>query len=264
MPITALDPKTALIVIDLQKGILALAPANAIGDVVKHAGALTTTFRKRGLPVAVGRTRLADCPAGEPLCSVGGKGAAPPVGAVYSSGGVCFSACPFMLAGGARRVYSTDSFVGVHQITTTYDEVRVRYRTEYQTVNGKRRVVASREIGRKLVGQRSTTKLTKAMRTHMLAYFKQMGVDASILDMAQSATPQSIHLIPQVDALRIGLATEAASADDLVMAGACAASDSIAHCLPPPAAEPQQAEPQPNVPPLPPPLLDTTSGTPVV
>ncbi len=50
MPVTALDPKTALIVIDLQKGIVALHPMDGV---VARARALADAFRARGLPVVL-------------------------------------------------------------------------------------------------------------------------------------------------------------------------------------------------------------------
>ncbi len=51
MPITALDPKTALIVIDLQKGIVARQLAHPAADVVRNARILADAFRRRALPV---------------------------------------------------------------------------------------------------------------------------------------------------------------------------------------------------------------------
>ena len=51
MAITTLDPKTALVVIDLQKGIVSLPTAHPIAEVVKHASALADAFRRHGLPV---------------------------------------------------------------------------------------------------------------------------------------------------------------------------------------------------------------------
>jgi hypothetical protein len=205
-------------------------------------------IRKQGLSIAVGGTRLRDCPVGEPLCAKGRRRDDTSIGVVYSGGSVCFSACPFMFAGGVRRVYSPFSLVGVHQITTTYDEVRVRYRTEYEVVNGKRRIIANREIGRKLVGQRSTTDMTKAMRKKMLAYFKEMGVDGSLLDLAMSATPRSIRLVPQLEGVKIGLATEPASADQLVTAGPCATGKPLASCIVAPSVAPAAPEPTPAAP----------------
>ncbi|MDB5532533.1 MAG: hydrolase, partial [Hyphomicrobiales bacterium] len=53
MALTTLDPKTALIVIDLQKGIVAYPTVHPIGDVVARARALADAFRKRGLPVVL-------------------------------------------------------------------------------------------------------------------------------------------------------------------------------------------------------------------
>jgi nicotinamidase-related amidase len=53
MPVTALDPKTALIVIDLQKGLVGLPTAHPTNEVVKHARELADAFRRRGLPVVL-------------------------------------------------------------------------------------------------------------------------------------------------------------------------------------------------------------------
>ena len=51
MPITTLDPITALIVIDLQAGIVALPTAHPATEVVARAAALAAGFRRHGLPV---------------------------------------------------------------------------------------------------------------------------------------------------------------------------------------------------------------------
>lgn len=50
MAVTTLDPKTALIVIDLQKGIVAAQP---LGEVIRRTRALADAFRSRGLPVVL-------------------------------------------------------------------------------------------------------------------------------------------------------------------------------------------------------------------
>lgn len=62
MAVTTLDPKTALIVIDLQKGIVSLPCAHPIGDVIQRAGALADAFRGRGLPVVL--VNVAGAPSG--------------------------------------------------------------------------------------------------------------------------------------------------------------------------------------------------------
>jgi nicotinamidase-related amidase len=53
MTLTALDPMSALIVIDLQKGILSYSSAPAIGAILERAGALADAFRRHGLPVVL-------------------------------------------------------------------------------------------------------------------------------------------------------------------------------------------------------------------
>jgi nicotinamidase-related amidase len=53
MTVTTIDPKAALVVIDLQQGIVSLPTVHPIGDVVQHAGALADAFRRYGLPVVL-------------------------------------------------------------------------------------------------------------------------------------------------------------------------------------------------------------------
>jgi nicotinamidase-related amidase len=53
MPLTTLDQKTALIVVDLQKGIVGAPTAHSAGEVVNKAAALAEAFRSRALPVVL-------------------------------------------------------------------------------------------------------------------------------------------------------------------------------------------------------------------
>jgi nicotinamidase-related amidase len=53
MPVTQLDSKTALIVIDLQKGIVGLPAVHPIAGVLANASALAAAFRRHGLPVVL-------------------------------------------------------------------------------------------------------------------------------------------------------------------------------------------------------------------
>ena len=53
MPLTTLDPKTAVVIIDLQKGIVAMPTVHAIADVIARSRALADAFRARGLPVVL-------------------------------------------------------------------------------------------------------------------------------------------------------------------------------------------------------------------
>jgi nicotinamidase-related amidase len=53
MSLSTLDEKAALVVIDLQKGIVSLPTVHPIAEVVGRAGLLATAFRHHGLPVVL-------------------------------------------------------------------------------------------------------------------------------------------------------------------------------------------------------------------
>jgi nicotinamidase-related amidase len=53
MAVSTLDPRTALIVIDLQKGVVSLRTVHPIDEVLKHSHALADAFRRYGLPVVL-------------------------------------------------------------------------------------------------------------------------------------------------------------------------------------------------------------------
>ena len=59
MPITTLDAKTALILIDLQKGIVGMPLAHPVADVLGNARQLADAFRTAGLLEEVGEGLLA-------------------------------------------------------------------------------------------------------------------------------------------------------------------------------------------------------------
>jgi nicotinamidase-related amidase len=53
MTVTTLDPKTALVIIDLQKGIVSLPTVHPVAEVVKRGSALASAFRRHGLPLVL-------------------------------------------------------------------------------------------------------------------------------------------------------------------------------------------------------------------
>lgn len=53
MALTTLDPNIALIIVDLQKGIVGLPLVHPIDGVIERACALADAFRERGLPVVL-------------------------------------------------------------------------------------------------------------------------------------------------------------------------------------------------------------------
>jgi nicotinamidase-related amidase len=53
MPLTKLDSNAALVVIDLQKGIVSMPTAHPVSEIVGRTAQLARAFRKRGLPVVL-------------------------------------------------------------------------------------------------------------------------------------------------------------------------------------------------------------------
>ncbi len=178
------------------------------GGDVNAAYVMGRMIRKAGLETAVGGTRLEGCPPEDLRCAaaIGRNGAA--AGSTYSYGAYCVSACPLALAGGTTRVSSQWAYIGVHQITTVYNKMRVSYRIEYKMVNGKKQEVSRKEIGRKVTGQSSSTKLGKKASATLKAYLKEMGVSDDIVDLMMSATPDSMAMVVPTEALRTGLITD--------------------------------------------------------
>ena len=53
VPLTKLDTTAALVVIDLQKGIVRLPTVHPVGEIIERAAQLARAFRERGLPVVL-------------------------------------------------------------------------------------------------------------------------------------------------------------------------------------------------------------------
>lgn len=59
MPLTALDPRTALVLIDLQRGAVGLVGPDPLAGPLARAAALAAAFRRHRLPVVLVRTSFA-------------------------------------------------------------------------------------------------------------------------------------------------------------------------------------------------------------
>jgi nicotinamidase-related amidase len=62
VPVTELDPKTALVIIDLQNGVVALQAAHPMDGVIAKSRELADAFRAHGLPVVL--VNVSGAPAG--------------------------------------------------------------------------------------------------------------------------------------------------------------------------------------------------------
>ncbi len=151
-------------------------------------------------------------------------------GTVEPAQGVCYSACSFILAGGIRRMLSPFGYLGVHQTVLVQGETLTQDELIYKTIHGKHRVVDRYVVSSKTLSERRTPDLSEATRNKYLDYFKEMGVDPSIVDMMMSAPPDKLRMISADEAIKIGLLTDQDSAYDLVAAGDCPVGQAIKTC----------------------------------
>jgi nicotinamidase-related amidase len=70
VPVTTIDQSTALIVVDLQNGVVAMPAAHPIDDIVARSVALIDAFRANGLPVVL--VNVDGAPAGRTDQGAGG------------------------------------------------------------------------------------------------------------------------------------------------------------------------------------------------
>ena len=163
-------------------------------------------------------------------CSANDGKGAHLLGTAYANGAFCNSACPLMFAGGVRRVVGQWAFLGVHQITTVFAKTQLTYRTKYRVVNGKRRTVETKIVGRKNIGSFTTYEMNEAMERKLTAYLKEMGIDQSIVDVMKSTPATDIRQIALLDLLQSKLVTNLDAVDVLTAGKICATVPAAANC----------------------------------
>lgn len=168
------------------------------GGSIEAAIEIGRLLRKNGYDVAVGATFYDTCGPFTPGCK-------PPrdLKGIYVGRGAgflafCNSACPLVLAGGVNRYAPAAVTVGVHVIRTNWRKQVVTYRETYRIVNGKKKVISRKEVGRKTVKSYDTEGISKAMRKTLSAYLTEMGVSPDIIaDMEKADYDKLFELTPE-------------------------------------------------------------------
>jgi len=125
------------------------------GGHVQAAMELGATIRRLGMAVVVAR-------------SAGGRaheGVLP--------AGICYSACVYALMGGKKRVIPPQSRVGLHRMynyTTSFDASQGGFVNERYFDDG-------------------------GMRRKLSSYARSMGVDSSLIDLAERGSPDQVHVL---------------------------------------------------------------------
>ncbi len=200
------------------------------GGDVSAAIAMGRTIRQNRLDVAVARTWFFGCQPDAKGCKANdGKGSRY-IGIPFVLGSYCASACPLMLAGGVRRLVGPQSYLGVHQITTTFVRTRLLYRTTYRVVRGKKRIIDTKIVSRKNAGSYKTYEMDAALEKNLAAYLKEMGVGEGVLQTIKNTPASSIHQLVPDSMLRMNLVTSLDSVDLLTGAPVCKTVPAAANC----------------------------------
>ena len=211
----------------LQLPIVVTSPG---GD-VEAALIIGEMIRARHLDVVVGWTYFGGCAPHQKDCKPPEEQNGVYSGIVLSGEGFCVSACAFILASGERRMRGEDTLVGVHQISRTITREKVRYSEKYQIVNGKRKVLSRQIVSRKPMKSYLSTRLDKRLKGRLVAYFKRMGIDKSLLALFDRAPPSSMYMLAGNELRATRLITGVTPAPDLVASGLCTKASPAANCV---------------------------------
>ena len=200
------------------------------GGHVEAAWELGRILRARKLDIGVGLTRFVECAPGQ-NCKLDPARKGIYSGALYSAGAYCASACSIMFAGGVRRHVGQWAYMGVHQVTSYVTQQKITYRETYRIVKGKKKTVSRKIVGRKNVGSYTTTKMGKAFKTKMLAYYKEMGVKEAMFEAGQNTPAAEMRQLAPVEMLNMNLITSLDATDVLVSIENCRGVAPAANCV---------------------------------
>jgi hypothetical protein len=200
------------------------------GGDVEAALAMGRMIRERKLDVVVGWTLFTGCNPSVKTCKLPKEQNGVYAGLAMTSRGYCFSACPFIVAGGQKRMLGSGAFLGVHEITTQSITQRIRYNETYTIVNGKKKVLSRKVVSRKNIKGKITTKLTKPFDRKLRTYLTAMGVDVTLLDLLHLAPPSSIHTLTVDELKSTHLVTGFGNVADFVSNSLCKTTPPADNC----------------------------------
>ncbi len=203
---------------------------NSPGGNVDAAVTLGQMIRKNKLDIAVGTTVFYGCEPQMKNCQDNKGRGADYLGMAEDNGAMCNSACPLMFSGGIRRVVGDFAYLGVHQITTTYQREKLLYRTTYRIVNGRKKIISTRIVSRKNAGSYKTYEMSKAVEKKLSAYLKGMGIGDGVLLTMRNTPATEIHQLVLQNMLRMNLVTSLDTVELFTASAICKADPMPANC----------------------------------
>lgn len=187
---------------------------SSLGGDVKQAEEIAGLIRRKRLDIIVAKTEFLSCKPTDKICrQMRAKGIMQ--GRPVDDLAPCASACPIILSGGVRRIVGPTSFLGVHQIQTFQQRVRVTqiYRVETRTSWGVPVSAKKTLISEKREALRPVKKDTSPMAYLSLRdIFRNMGVDAERLVALYESTPhEKVRWLTRAELLATRIATHTIS-----------------------------------------------------
>lgn len=203
---------------------------NSPGGSVEAAMAMGKIIRERKLDVALGRTTFLGCQPAQKDCKLNDGRGASYYGLPQTLGVFCNSACPLVLAGGVHRVADPDTYIGLHQVTTTFTKTKVTYQTRYRIVKGKRRVISKKVVRRENTGSYTTYEMNASMEKQLRRYLEGLGVDPNLVERMKQTSANSIGYLPHVDSNTAKLTERSQRLSALVASSACKSVPASSNC----------------------------------
>ena len=203
---------------------------NSVGGDVDASLAMGDIIRANRLDVGVGWTFFAGCMPTSLICKLPEQQRGVYRGFPVTWRAYCFSTCPFILAGGQKRL-AGGAMVGVTQFSTTVTSQRVFYEERYRVVNGRKQLIGRKIVKRDPVKSYTTTKLDKSSQRKLAAHMSKMGVQKGFVALLAKAKPLSVYFLTGKEAMAVKLVTDFASARTLVDNQLCQATPTAANCI---------------------------------
>lgn len=203
---------------------------NSFGGRVDVAMAMGRLIRERNMTVEVARTDYRRCEPWDAKCKPDFKD-----GAYYGYAnltfGVCNSACPILLAGGVRRIASPFARVGVHQIVTTRERYRNKYKVYQERLSNGSTVTKRELVERKKIETVRSTELRGSLRSDLENYLTAMNVKPALIELMLSTPPEDIRYLSLEELKSLGVVTDIHEIERLVGSGICRSRTRPQNCL---------------------------------
>jgi hypothetical protein len=203
---------------------------NSGGGSIEAAMTIGAMLRERKMDVSVTRTEFEPCIGSAKDCAKTSKVARK--GKPNSYNAYCASACTLVLAAGTKRLSSTASHVGVHQIIVYQTQIRIRrtYRvTTMQRPDGATRTRKTLIKEQRMPGKTFEVNVDERTYKPIEAYLRRMGIDSSLVPLMEATPHTGIHWMTSRELASTQLVTEELGGDVLLqLVGRVEASDAPA------------------------------------